>query len=385
MHPFLLIRFAQCTKTHPQLNTSTLGKNLIKVPDIKGKAAEGCGKAGDAVDGAVEKGKDIAEDAGKTIEKGGKDAIDGFKNAFGIGRREPSPDPNPDPASPGDLLEDVCNKGAEIAQGAVQLTAELVDKALGSVAKAIGIKEYYSIHIGVLCEGEYKPKFNAPDAEADVKKCTPKFKVAQTDLSKKLDEELQLGPLKFKLSDIGLVDTIQDALDLIPRALAAMAFFFLIAVLSLVLGFLLTSACVALEAIAHKRGSEQIQKLAMMGALGSLGLGWFTSLIGVVAVTIIAHKIKSAVNEHAAKFGMSAATSPGLYVLLWGSLFFSTVAVAILGYVFFMAKRKRAGGSEASSESNYHSGSEMVDNHGYYSESVVGGQQMQPGMQQGYN
>jgi hypothetical protein len=334
---------------------STLGKNLVKVPDVQAAAKEGCGKAGDAVNNAAD-----------TVKNAGEDIGNGLKGAFGFkDRREPAV---------GDVLEDVCNKGAEVANQAVQLTADVINKAAGSIAKAIGIKEYYSVHIGVLCYGDYKPDFKDKDAKPDVKECSPKFKAEKTDLSKTLDEELQVGPFKFKLSDLDLVDSIQDAFDLIPRALAAMSFFFLFAALALIVGFLITLAILALEY--KMRG---MQKFALLGGLGTLGLGWLLSLIGVVGLTIVAEKVKDAVNKNGDKFGMSAATSPGMYFLLWASLFFSTAAFAVL---FFVWWRNRSGKGVAANEGyaeKNQSGSSMEYSHGFYQEPVGGGQQPQQG------
>lgn len=323
-----------------QFNTSTLGKNLIKVPDVTEKAKEGCNKAGNAVNDAVDK---VGDGLGKVgdLFGGGDEVNDAIDDAGG---------------AVGGATEDACNKGAEIAEDAIQLTKDVIDKVMGSIAKAIGIKEYYSVHIGALCVGGYKPLFSDKDAKADVEKCSKKFYTGQTDLSKKLDEELKVGPFKFKLSDLELVEEIQEGFDKIPKVIASMAFFFLFGVLALLAGFLCAVAVLGFEYMMHR-----VQNFALFGALGCLGVGWFATFVGAAVVTGVAEGIKKAVNKHASKFGISAATSPGLYVLLWGSVLFSTAALASLVVLFLRARK----GQQAKYADSNRSGSSMGDGHGF--------------------
>ena len=317
---------------------SRLGQGLIKVPDVSDAAKDDCKKAGDVVDNTVNKVTDTVQDVGKTVT--------------GIFGRDPSA---------GDVLEGACNKGAEIVDDAVQIAADAVDKFLGSVAKAIGIKEYYSVHMGVLCEGEYDKTFNKEGAKPNVQKCSKKFYTGQTDLSKKLDGEMQVGPFKFKLSDVKLVQEIQDGFDKIPKVIAAMAFFFLFAVLALLAGFLCAVAVLAFEYFLHG-----LQKIALFAAMGCLGLGWFATLIGAAVTTGVAESIKKAVNKHGDKFGLSAATSPALWFLLWGAVVFATAALGLLVFLFIKTRNGRGmghGQQEQYAEKNM--SDNTVDSHGF--------------------
>ncbi|KAK4130219.1 hypothetical protein BT67DRAFT_348194, partial [Trichocladium antarcticum] len=335
---------------------STLGKNLVTLPDVQNQAKDGCGKAGDAVDNAVDK-------AGETVSNIGN----GFRNTFGLRAKRA-------PASAGSALEGVCNKGAEAANKAVQLTADAINKAGGSIAHAIGIAEYYSVHIGVLCAGDYTPDFAAPDARPDIAACSPKFAAGQTDLAKKLDDEMQVGPFKFRLSDLDLVEGIQTAFDLIPRALVAMSYFFLVAAVALVAGFL-TALAVLVLGLGFRPQLHGVQQMALLGGVGAVGLGWFLSLVGVVGLTVVAEKVKRAVNKDGGRFGMSAATSPAMYFLLWASLVCSTATLAAL--VFVWLRGRSADGSavdEAYADKTLRrSGTSMEDSHGFYQEPVGGG------------
>ncbi|KAL2256551.1 hypothetical protein VTK26DRAFT_1495 [Humicola hyalothermophila] len=337
------------------LNTSRLGQNIIEKPDISGKAAAACGKLGDNVDEVVGKGKDIVQDVGKTLG-----------DVFG---RSPEPEP-----AVGDELEKVCNKGAEIVDKLAQIPIDAVNNALGSVAKAMGIKEYYSLHIGVLCEGSWKPSFNSSNAKADVQSCSTKFAVSQLKLLEKISNAINKGPLDVTLSAIGLDDAINAALKLIPTALAAMSIFYLVALVALLLGFLVTAATAVLESgVTPGSGSEFVQKALLNCSLGLLGLGWLLSFIGAVSVTAIGHQIRDAVNEHADKFGMSASTPPGMYFLLWLSLLFATVAIAVLALVKFVNERLDGLHKRGQNFAKDARSVSSVDNRGFYQEPVAGG------------
>ncbi|CAP67243.1 uncharacterized protein PODANS_1_22540 [Podospora anserina S mat+] len=315
-------------------NMSTFGKNLIKAPNVQEAAQGGCDKADNAVTDAGNALGNVAGGlagafGGKKAEEDAKKALNGASDKVGDG------------------VGAACEKGAEIADKAVRLGQDLVDKALGSVAKAIGLKEYYSIHIGAMCEGMYAPLFSDPAAEPNVEKCTKKFVVEQTDLSKSLDASLNVGPFKFKLSDVGLIDTIQDALDLIPRALAAMGFFFLTSVVFLALAFLGSTAALASAFVPALAARETA---LILPTLVCLGIGWFLAGIGTLGLTAAAEKIKNAVNEDGAKFGLSAATSPGLYFLIWAAAVLSTLGFATLAYAWYKSRHVSGDRSETDSD-----------------------------------
>ncbi|KAK0704262.1 hypothetical protein B0T21DRAFT_416602 [Apiosordaria backusii] len=315
-------------------NMSTFGKNLIKAPNVQEAAQGACDKADNAVTDAGNAVGDVAGEIGGIF--GGQKAKDDAKKAL-----------NGASNTVGDGVGKACEKGAEVADKAIQLGQDLVDKALGSVAKAIGLKEYYSIHIGAMCEGMYKPLFSDPSAEPNVEKCTKKFVVEQTDLSKSLDTSLGVGPFKFKLSDVGLIDTIQDALDLIPRALAAMGFFFLTSIIFLALAFLGSAAILA---AAFVPALAAFETTLILPSLVCLGIGWFLAGIGALGLTAAAEKIKNAVNQDGAKFGLSAATSPGLYFLIWATAVLSTLGFATLAYAWYKSRHISGARSETDSD-----------------------------------
>lgn len=332
---------------------STLGQNLIKAPDISQDAQGACSSAGNAVNSATDTvGNGIGQVAGLFGGSGAQQATTNAINGAGN--------------AAGGATQTACQAGADAANQAVKFTTDAINKALGSVAKAIGIKEYYSLHIGNLCEGDYKPLFSDKDAKPDVDSCSPKFSAQKMNLSSALNDELQVGPFKFNFADLDLASDITDAINLIPRALAAMGFFFLFATLGVVAGFVFS-----LLALATEYFMQGLKKIALLGALGTMFFGWFTSLIGVVGVTIVAEKIKNVVNKDGAKFGMSAETSPALYFLLWASLLFTTLAFAALAFDFVRTRNGRGGRGDVYGGKNQ--SDDSMGNNGFYTEQLSGG------------
>jgi hypothetical protein len=342
---------------------SRLGQNVIPVPDLSEGAKDPCKKVGDAVDNAVNTVTEGAEDIGNAVSNTAQDVGKGIGNAVSsIFRR--------DPASAGDLLESACNEGAKAVEDLMQIATDAVEKFLGSIAKALGIKEYYSVHFGALCEGEYDKTFNKEGAKPVVQKCTPKFSTNETDLSKTLDLELGDGPVS--LAKIDLVQDIKNAFDLIPRILATVAYLFLFIVLVLCSGFLWIVAMV----VCDFKEYHNPRRIALFAAIGCIGLGWFLTLIGAAVTTGVAEEIKKAVNKHGEPFGVSANTSPALWFLLWGAVVCSTVTLSLL-IVSWLKMRRDGGlggvGSQGNAEKNKSTASNegQQPGGGYYDATVT--------------
>jgi len=331
-------------------NTTNFGLNNLT--DIENKAKKACGDIGDKIDGVVDTVKGGAEDAAKGAQDAVNSAGDAAKGAADTVAGIFGRDELEDRGVIGDALGNVCGD-------VVKAAGDFVDK----LTAALGIMPYYSVHIGVLCEG---------NSTKSVQNCSPKFVAEKTDISKSLDSEMQVGPVKYKLSDIGLVHEIQESFDKISKAVARVAYPFLIIVIILATGFLCTIAVLVFEYVLHS-----MQKFALFAALGSLGLGSFALFICAAVTTGIAEVAKKEVNKHGGKFGISAGTSPALYFLLWGSVAFSAAALGMLAFLF-VKTRNGAGmggghrGQEQYAEKNM-SDSSMEDSHGFARMPTEGG------------
>ncbi|ESZ93470.1 hypothetical protein SBOR_6148 [Sclerotinia borealis F-4128] len=83
----------------------------------------------------------------------------------------------------------------------------------GKLAKTLGIKEWYSLHLMDMCEGTYTPNATARGAKYNVSSCTNQTAMYHVDINSIISEQLSIGGVHLKLSDIGWSSKIQDGLD----------------------------------------------------------------------------------------------------------------------------------------------------------------------------
>lgn len=268
----------------------------------------------------------------------------------------------------GNAVSDTCNKALEELK-------KSIDNLLVSAARSVGIKEYYSLHIGSLCEGDFT-QLNAADAKPNVQSCTPKFEAQ--DLTERIDEALRIGdvPPEIKsifnpgikgIGDLNIADSVLKVFNLIPKALRAMAIFYLCATLGIVAGFL----CAIATAVLGRSEKLQIRKFALLAGLGTMGFGWLLSFIGVAGSTIAVEKIKQEVSEHGV--GIVAATSPVMFFLLWTSLVCSTIAFTALFMLWWRMRKGNGLAAPAQYVEKNQSVSTMADSHGYFQEEQING------------
>ncbi|KAJ0305180.1 hypothetical protein COL5a_010217 [Colletotrichum fioriniae] len=89
------------------------------------------------------------------------------------------------------------------------------------LADELGISEWYSLHLMDVCHGQFSPNVTAPNVWLNVTNCTQPSPGPNVNLTKMLDQELEIGPLSLSLSDLNWPDTIEDAMDKVNKALLA--------------------------------------------------------------------------------------------------------------------------------------------------------------------
>lgn len=90
----------------------------------------------------------------------------------------------------GEGIGDVANQAGSALGGVATAAASAATEAAGKgldalqdiqndiadkLAKELGIKEFYSIHLVDLCQGDFSPKPTDPEATFDVENCTEPF------------------------------------------------------------------------------------------------------------------------------------------------------------------------------------------------------------------
>ncbi|KAK6224642.1 SUR7 protein [Colletotrichum tabaci] len=89
------------------------------------------------------------------------------------------------------------------------------------LADELGVSEWYSLHLMDVCQGDFAPNVTAPNAWLNVTNCTQPSPGPNVNLTRMLDQELSIGPLRLSLADLNWPDTIEDTLDKVNKFLLA--------------------------------------------------------------------------------------------------------------------------------------------------------------------
>ncbi|OAQ63135.1 SUR7 protein [Pochonia chlamydosporia 170] len=207
------------------------------------------------------------------------------------------------------------------------VTGKIADK----LAKKIGVREWYSLHIMDSCEGYFAPNATALNAGLNITNCTSSSPAHRLNLTDILDKELKVGPAKLNLADINWPDSIQDALDVLNDALLGLFIMYTLGV-----GF---SGLSALGGVASflKPDARMLNLVNMSIAV----LGFLCVLIGSIIVTVATNKGVSKVNDVGEKAGLSASRGEKFYILSWIATGFMGIVTLFWLARFFMARRQR--------------------------------------------
>jgi hypothetical protein len=99
---------------------------------------------------------------------------------------------------------------------------DIIGDVADKLAKELGIKQWYSLHLMDFCEGTYAPNATEKGADLNVTECSNQTAMYHFDLSKVLGEQLEVGPLHLNLSDIDWPADIQKGLNALNVATDAM-------------------------------------------------------------------------------------------------------------------------------------------------------------------
>lgn len=271
------------------------------------------------------------------------------------------------------LLDDVGNGINSAKNGLSTLTSEagsVASSAAGDVsgalsdiendladelAKKLGIKEFYSIHLVDLCDGDFEPNATNPDATFNVTNCTTAFDYNMLNISAMLDHELNVGPLSLNLADLGFTKGIQEKLDDIPKVIKAIVSMYIIAALFIGLTFFASIGAVLLI---PKSG-----KIIVLANLGLAGLAVLFLLIGNLITTVGSNKVVEAVTSMGNGIGLYAQQGGKFIAMTWATFALMLLSVFYWAYEFFAQKKRgsaqhnRAIGGSSLREKNMTEGS----------------------------
>jgi hypothetical protein len=208
-----------------------------------------------------------------------------------------------------------------------------------------------------ICEGTYAPNATQKGAHLNVSTCTNQTAMCKAplsfsisphiqklignqtdhfDISKQLNQELEVGPLHINLSTIDWPSEIQDGLNTLNTATDATFVLYVIGIAA--------AGCALLLAI-FLHGSRFIS----FGNWGLASLSFFTLLIASIIITVIQMKATHLINKYGNEIGVYAYKGTKYLVLTWVAV--AVMFLVALWWVVEFCVGKWNGGRESTGKS----------------------------------
>jgi hypothetical protein len=197
------------------------------------------------------------------------------------------------------------------------------------LAKELGIKQWYSLHLMDLCEGTYAPNATERGANLNVSTCSNQTAMYHFDISTVLSQELEIGPLHINLSDIDWPSDIQSGLNDLNAAFDAT--FVLYAI-----GIAAAGCAILASLIALFLNSS---RLISFGNWGLATLSFVAFLIASLIVTIVQKKATHIINKYGNEIGVYAYKGVKYLTLTWVAVAVMLLAAAAWVVEFCIGRR----------------------------------------------
>ncbi|QSZ33182.1 hypothetical protein DSL72_002768 [Monilinia vaccinii-corymbosi] len=214
--------------------------------------------------------------------------------------------------------------GDAIANALGDIENNIADK----LAKTLGIKDWYSLHLMDMCEGTYTPNATAKGAKYNATSCTNQTAMYHFDISSLISEQLHVGPLHLNLSDINWPSAIQDGLDTLSTAMNATFVFYCIGIGAA--GFAILTSLAALFITG---------RLFSFLNWGLASLCLFALTIASIIVTVFQNKSTHIINKYGNGIGLYAYKGHKYLALTWAAT--ALIAVAVIVWVAIFSIRRR--------------------------------------------
>ncbi|KAF4126855.1 Ca2+ regulator and membrane fusion protein Fig1 [Geosmithia morbida] len=226
--------------------------------------------------------------------------------------------------------------------GAGDAINDLIGKASDDVVEALGISDWYSLHIMDACEGYFKPNATVDSPSLNITSCTNSAPDNRLNLTALIERKLDSAPVDVNLSDLGWSSSVQEQLDKVNDALFA-----LFVMYAMVMGF--SGLSMLAGALGVAVPSTHGNRLVVVANLGLASLDTLVIMIASIIVTVAVTKGVDEINDKAGDIGISVAAGTKFLILTW------VTAVLTLAVTLFWAARlvvnKRRAAAAAAEES----------------------------------
>ncbi|PMD20083.1 hypothetical protein NA56DRAFT_704886 [Hyaloscypha hepaticicola] len=247
--------------------------------------------------------------------------------------------PTPTATSIGSFFSSIAHNVSSTIEGDINgIIGDVADK----LAKELGIKQWYSLHLMDLCEGTFTPNATEKGASLNVSTCSNQTAMYHFDISKQLNKELEIGPLHINLSTISWPSEIQDGLNALNTALDAT--FVLYAIGIAAAGCAILASLVAF----FLHGS----RLISFGNWGLATISFLSLLIASIIITVIQSKATNLINKYGNEIGVYAYKGQKYLILTWVAV--AVMFLAMLAWVAEFCVGKRNRGREYTEKSSRH-------------------------------
>lgn len=216
---------------------------------------------------------------------------------------------------------------------------DILNTAADDLASALGIKEWYSLHMMDMCEGIYSPNATTKGAKYNTTNCTNPMTMYHFNPTKQIEDELAKGGLNVTLSDIDYPSNIQDSINQLHTAVDATFALYCIGI-----AFSGLAMCGALFEL-FSNGS----RLISFANWGICSLASTALLSSSIIITVAASKIAHEVNHNGNDIGMYAYKGHKFLGLTWGAAVAMFVASSAWVVEFCVGRMRQKRGFKSSS------------------------------------
>lgn len=233
----------------------------------------------------------------------------------------------------GGFLDDIKDTFDDVKDSVIDEVNDLVGGAVDDVANALGISDWYSIHVMDACEGQFEPNATADGTSLNVTDCTNSKPGNRFNMTKLLDKSISVGPVDVSLNDLGYTDEIQEKVDILNDALLGL---FILYVLGM--GFSGIVICGSVGAfLAPARRS-----MALVNLIAAL-LGCLSLIIASILITVAVTKGVNEINDVGEEFGLEVQRGNKFLILSWvaAAVMISTTIFWGVRFGFLKKRAKR--------------------------------------------
>jgi len=205
------------------------------------------------------------------------------------------------------IWDDVKDTWDDTKETVVNEFNDLVGDVAGEAAEALGISEWYSLHVMDACEGNYRPNSTADNASLNITNCSDSKAGFRLNLTEMIDKELSAGPIELNLADFGWDERIQDKIDILNDALLGL---FILYCLGMGFSGIAILGCIAAFILAES-------KIIVLVNFFVSSLAVLSLLVASILVTVAVTRGVDEINDVAEEIGVNVEMGTKFLIITW--------------------------------------------------------------------